>query len=228
MGQALESYPPLGPHWQGLEVLSRGANRLCARAPDQPGYCLKFELAPAERTPAGARERLRRVLARRFPRWGENATELRAYQQLYARWGAGCDALFARCDAIVDTAWGRALRCELMRTGDGLPARSLYAHMFDHSPYSADALCAEVDRIERWLLDHRVPLFDLNPGNFVVTATGVRPQLVCVDAKSILSNKEPLPLSRWSAFLMQRKIRRRAARLRQRIRHALSKPADTL
>lgn len=223
MPETPATYPPLGPHWQGLEILARGANRLCARSPEDPAMCLKFELPPAERTRVGGRERLRRTLAQYWRGWGENAIELRAYRRLHARWGEQTHEVFARCHAQVDTAWGHALRCELVRESDGQPARSLYAHLFDHTPFHADALCAEVERIEHWLLARHVPLFDLNAGNFVVLRTDSGPRLICVDAKSTLSGKELLPLSRWSRHLMQRKIRRRAERLRQRIRHALAK-----
>lgn len=222
MPETLAAYPPLGPHWQGLEVLARGANRLCVRDPDDPAACLKFELAAAERTPAGMRERLRRWLARRWPRFGENAVELRAYRRLHARWGEETQQVFAPCLDLVDTRQGRALRCQLVRDAQGQPARSLYAHLFQGTRHTAEALCREVDRIEAWLLAHRVPLFDLNAGNFVVADVDGGPRLVCVDGKSTVSGKELLPFSRWSTTLMQRKIRRRAGRLRQRIRRALA------
>nr|WP_295382186.1 YrbL family protein [Pseudoxanthomonas sp.] len=215
-------YPPLGAHWDGLTVLARGANRLCAADPDDAGHCLKFELAAVERTRAGTRARLRRLLARHLPALGENATELRAWQRLHARIGERLDAWLAPCRGIVDTRWGPALRCALIRDADGRPARSLYAHLFEGSPHTPASLCTAVDAIERELLAHDVPLFDLNAGNFVVTGAGAEPRLVCVDAKSTLSGKEILPFSRWSRRLMHRKIRRRAERLRQRIRAALA------
>lgn len=228
MPETLAAYPPLSRHWQGLDVLARGANRLCARDPDHPDACLKFELAAAERTHAGLRERLRRTLARHVDALGENALELRAYRRLHARWSEETQQVFAACEAHVDTRWGRALRCRLVREDNGQPARSLYAHLFEHTPFSAASLCEEVDRIESWLLARRVPLFDLNAGNFVVANNGGRPRLICVDAKSTLSSKELLPFSRWSSRLMQRKIQRRAERLRQRIRHALAELAPPL
>lgn len=222
MPETLAAYPPLGPHWQGLDVLARGANRLCVRDPDDAAACLKFELAAHERTRASLRERLRRAWAQRFESFGENAVELRAYQHLYARWGEQTHDVFAIDQALVDTRWGRALRCTLVREADGQPARSLYAHLFAGTAFSADALCQEVDRVEAWLLARHVPLFDLNAGNFVVATVAGRPRLICVDAKSTLSGKELLPLSRWLPSLMRRKIQRRAGRLRQRIRHALA------
>jgi PhoP regulatory network protein YrbL len=208
-------------HWQGLEIISRGANRLCARDPSDPGHCLKFELPAAERTRVGLRQNLRRWLARRFPRLGENETELRAYRHLRARLGSGTDGRMAACHELVVMPQGNALLCDCVVLENGEPARSLYHHLFVEPGYPAAPLCEAVDKFERWLLDNRIPLFDLNAGNFVVVPKADRIQLVCIDAKSTLSGKEILPFSRWSGHLMRRKIARRAQRLRDRIRAAL-------
>ena len=78
-----------------------------------------------------------------------------------------------------------------------------------------------MDDFERCLLDRGIPLFDLNAGNFVVVPAGAGVRLVCVDAKSTVSGKELVPISRWIPWLRRRKIRRRAERLRQRIRTSL-------
>jgi hypothetical protein len=208
--------------WQGLQVISRGANRLCARDPGDPSYCLKFELPVAERTRVGARQRMRRWLAIRFPRFGENETEWRAYRKLRARLGAGTDAYLAACHGLVSMPHGKALRCDCILLDDGTPAPSLYRCLFEEPRYPAEILCAAVDVFEAWLVRHRIPLFDLNAGNFVVLPQGDQVMLVCIDTKSILSGKEILPFSRWSRSLMRRKIQRRAQRLRQRIRAALN------
>jgi hypothetical protein len=219
---ARQPYPDQGTEdWQGLQVISRGANRLCARDPSDPGKCLKFELPAAERTHVGARQRMRRWLAARFPYFGENETELRAYRKLRARLGADTDACLAVCHGLASTPQGKALRCDCILLDDGTPAPSLYRYLFEEPRYPAEALCAAVDVFEAWLLRHDVPLFDLNAGNFVVLPHGDQVRLVCIDTKSVLSGKEILPFSRWSRGLMQRKIERRANRLRQRIRGAL-------
>lgn len=212
--------------WQGLEVISRGANRLCARDPRDPAHCLKFELPPAERTKVGLRQSLRRWLGRRIPRFGENRTELRAYNKLRARLADRTDGYLAACHGLVETANGPALRCDCVLLADRSPALSLYRHLFEGPPYPAGKLCAAVDTFEAWLLENDVPLFDLNAGNFVVVARGNALALVCIDTKSALSGKEILPFSRWSRRLMQGKIRRRAQRLRQRIVDALADSAE--
>ena len=219
----LQTHPnQSGECWQGLEVISRGANRLCARDPQDPAHCLKFELPAGERTKVGLRQRLRRWLARRLPRFGENRTELRAYLKLRARLGRRTDGFLAACHGLVDTPRGTALSCDCVLLADGGPARSLYHHLFVEARYPADDLCAAVAAFEAWLLDNDVPLFDLNAGNFVVVPRADGLALVCIDTKSVFSGKEILPVSRWSRRLMRRKIRRRSQRLRQRIVDALA------
>ena len=83
-------------------------------------------------------------------------------------------------------------------------------------------LCSAVDEFEGFLLAHGIPLFDLNAGNFVVVPAGDGIRLVCVDAKSTVSGKELVPVSRWIPWLRRRKVRRRAERLKLRIRTALA------
>lgn len=214
--------PPSPPErWDGLEVLARGANRLCARDPVTPTHCLKFELPGPERTRAGLRARLRRWYGRRFPSRGDNGIELRAWQRLDRLHGDALEGRFAACHGIVDSRWGRALRCDCILLDDGTPAPSLYKCIFGEAGRDAAGLCSAVDDFEAFLLARGIPLFDLNAGNFVVlpTADGVR--LVCVDAKSTVSGKELVPVSRWIPWLRRRKIRRRAERLRQRIRSGI-------
>src|SRR5687768_15358115 len=209
-------------HWQGLEIISHGANRLCVRDPGDASRCLKFELPSEQRTQVGMRQQLRRWLARRFPGLGENRIELRAYRSLYARLGTSIENHIATCHAIIDTPQGKALQCDCVLASDGTPAPSLYHCLFVEPRYGAESLCAASESFEAWLIEHRIPLFDLNAGNFVIQAQGDTLRLVCVDAKSVLSSKEILPFSRWSRRLMQRKIARRAQRMRARIRNALS------
>lgn len=211
-------------------ILAQGANRICVRDPDSDVHCLKYELPAEQRTRVGARQRLRRWLARRMPVFGENRTELRAWRWLHARLDDSLAHFVAPCDGLVDTPHGLALRCALIRDARGTPARSLYAHLFESAgntstTYRAAQLCAAVDAFEAWLLHHGIPLFDLNSGNFVVVddpaeACGVR--LVCVDVKSIRDGREIVPVSRWVPRLRARKLRRRAERLRARIRDRLT------
>ncbi|GAB3732303.1 hypothetical protein GCM10028862_13500 [Luteimonas pelagia] len=208
--------------WLSARVaLGHGANRVVVEDPDHAGCCLKVPLPPEARTRGGLRARLRRRLAARFPGLSENATELRAWRRLRARIDETRLAeRIAPVHGLVRTPAGTALRCSLVRDDRGDPAPSLYALLSGVPRWPADALCAAVDDLEAWLLAHRVPLFDLNAGNFVVVGDRGRPRLVCVDAKSTVSGRALLPLARWFPALGRRKLVRRAARLRARIRAA--------
>jgi hypothetical protein len=244
-------------------VLAIGANRICVLDPGDPRFCLKYERPLHERTPVGWRQTTRRRLGLWCPALSDNHSELRAYRRLRKRLGQATDGVFAACHGIVPTLRGPALRCDCVYGADGRPAPSLYRCLFGDAPddrrYDADALCTAVDRMEAWLLHHRVPLFDLNSGNFAVVdsmavgsmaidniavdTTSVEVAidasashsllvthkkasetrhltLVCIDLKSLVAGKEVLPISRWIPWLMRRKLKRRAERLRQRIRAA--------
>lgn len=216
--------PPASPEtrWQGLELLGRGYSRRCVVDPRDPGRCLKFELADPGKRPPGPLRRLRLALARRWPRFGDNARELRAWRWLQRRLGAeAAQARFAPVEGLVDTPWGPALRCRLVRLPDGRPAPNLHAFLAGRSDWQVEDLCAAVEDFAAFLRRERLPLFDLNPGNFVVVpGDGGHPRLVCVDAKSVLASKEVVPLSRHVPSLRERKITRRAARLCRRLREA--------
>ena len=131
---------------------------------------------------------------------------------------------FAACHGIVVTPDGPALRCECVRLEDGTPAPSLYVVLFgmESPPWRLPQLIAAVDDFEAFLLEHGIPLFDLNAGNFVVVPEGDGVRLVCVDAKSVLAGKELVPVSRWVPVLRRRKVRRRAGRLRERVVAAMA------
>lgn len=222
----LPDYDPAeDPRWHGLHLLGHGYSRLCALDPGDPRHCLKFELPAEGRSRAGGLRHLHRVLAGYWLRFGDNALELRAWHYLARHLGEEAPLRFAASDGIVETAWGRALRCRRVVLDNGRTARNLHSHLVAGSRYPADALCAAVDEFAAFLQRRRIPLFDLNPGNFVVVpGPAGQPRLVCVDAKSVLAGKEFLPLSRRIPFLLQRKIARRAARLHQHIQAAPAHP----
>lgn len=202
--------------WNGMRLLARGRNRVCVHDPASPGHCLKFERPPGERARGSVRRRFQDWRSQRDPGLGQNGADLKAMAILAATDPAG-HAPFARSLGMVHTRWGPALRCECVRLPDGTPAESLHAHLHGPRRYPAPVLCDALDRFEAWLLASGLPLFALNPGNFVVVPRGDGVELVCVDAKSLARGKELLPLSRWLPALGRRKIRRRIARLKVRI-----------
>jgi hypothetical protein len=214
--------PRPGDDWNHMTVIGRGANRVCVVDRRNTRQCLKFMLPASQRTRVGLRQRMQRWRATRKPERDENHAELRAWLQLSARLPAeDLQTHLATVLGIFRTVYGQALCCERVMLADGAPAPSLYALLFDHPQYPAEVLCAAVTEFEQWLLDHRIPLFDLNAGNLLALPHGQGVRLVCVDAKSIVSGKEIVPLSRWFNGLAKRKIGRRAQRLRERIRLAL-------
>jgi hypothetical protein len=214
--------PRPGDAWNHMTVIGRGANRVCVIDRRDTRQCLKFMLPASQRTRVGLRQRLHRWRAVRAPQRDENHAELRAWLQLSARLPAeDLQAHMATVLGTFPTVYGQALCCERVTLDDGAPAPSLYALLSDQPQYPAEVLCAAVSEFERWLLRHRIALFDLNAGNLLVLPDGSGARLVCVDAKSVVTGKEIVPLSRWFSALARRKIRRRAQRLRERIQAAL-------
>lgn len=212
--------PDAGLRPDALQVIARGATRMVVVDPDDPQACLKFELPPCERTRAGLREGSRRLVARVWPRFGDNATELRSYRTLHMRLGDGLHHGIARIDTLVDTDWGRALRCGRVRAADGTPAASLDQLLRARDALDTVSVCAALDAFADWLIAHRIALFDLNAGNLLLVPAADTYRVVCIDCKSVRAGKELVPVSRWIPALGARKIRRRVARLKARIQQA--------
>lgn len=213
--------------WHGMRVIARGANRICVVDPDLPECCLKYELPPVAGMRRYWRRRLRHALSRRLPSLGTNATELTAWRRLRARLGEALDARVAPCIGMVETPAGTALRVRRVTDARGDPAPTLATLLerpAGEAAFDPAALCRALDEFQAWLIEHRIPLSDLNAGNFAVVSRDNRPWLVCVDVKSTRSGRELVPLSRWSWTLMQRKIARRCQRLRRRL-EAAGRPA---
>jgi hypothetical protein len=220
-GGAPRAAPP--DLWRGYTVIGRSASRICVLDPADAGRCLKFELPPDEQGNTTWRNRLRRWIGRKLPYFGYTSAEWRAYSRLRRRLGGRLHAHVAECFGLVWTPHGLALWSKRVTNEAGEPALRLHHWLTVDQRYPAGCLLEAVDRLEAFLLEHAIPLFDLNTYNLLVTeAPDGRLGLVSVDIKSVALGKKLLPLSRWSRFLMRWKIRRRAARLRQRIREELS------
>lgn len=212
------------PRLDALDVIARGATRVVVVDPEDPHACLKFELAARDRTQAGLRESGRRLVARLWPRFCDNATELQAYRSLHARLGDGLHHGIARVDTLTDTGWGRALRCGRVRGADGSPSASLDQLLRSRQPLDSAALCAALDRFGHWLVEHRIALFDLNAGNLLMVRDLDGYRVVCIDCKSVRAGKELVPVSRWIPALGARKIHRRLGRLKARITRSRTQP----
>lgn len=199
-----------------MDVVSRGANRVCVRDPGSTAHCLKYLPGPAGASRPSGTRRLRERLA---GTGDANLAELRAWHWVLPRLDGSEPWRLAASEAIVQTPAGPALRCALVCDGTGEPAPSLH-QLLTGAALADDqrqALAAAVTRFEAGLQRQHIPLFDLNSGNLVRIHREGRPELVCIDLKSVLVRKELVPLARWSRRLMHAKIARRAARLRERI-----------
>ena len=213
--------------WRGYQVVGRSTNRICVLDPEDSTKCLKFELSPLEQGRTTWRNRLRRWIGRRFPYFGYNSAEWRAYCKLRRRLGARLHEHAARVFGLVWTPDGLALWVDRVMDR-GAPAKRLAYWLTEDRRYPEKVLLAAVDRLEAFLATYRIPLFDLNTHNLLLReeADGSL-RLVSVDLKSVAQTKKLLPLSRWSRFLMRQKIRRRAQRLRERIRRDLGRAGVT-
>ena len=202
-------------HWNGYRVVAKGAFRICLESPDDPNLLLKFSMNDP-RTPS-LRARVRRWWARRAPHRLENAIEWRAWETFIKPLPSAHQQHFARCVGLIDTDIGRALVVERVCHWDGKAAPSLMEVMAHRGPYAPRELCLIVDALVAVLRQHRIPLFDINPQNLVVCEQPEGLRLVCIDLKSALISKELLPISRMVPMLREKKLLRRAERLRRRI-----------
>ena len=207
------------------DVIGKGANRICVRDAHDPSVCLKIDLPQHERRVKNLRQKIRRELSRRFVRFNENYIEWQAYQHLVQRLGQQTlDPYMARCLSLEQAEHWLILYCELVTNAQGEVARSLYDHM-QRSPsqLDPDQVCQALDQFQAWLIQHDIPLFDLNAGNLVVQSDANGLQLKCIDVKSVLNAKEIIPISYWSKALMHKKIKRRIGRLKDLVRQHIQK-----
>lgn len=210
--------------WSAADVIGKGANRICVRDVQDPAICLKIDLPKHQRTVKNLRQRIRRELSDRLSIFNENYIEWHAYQNLVTRLGHHIvDSYVARCIGLDASAQGLILRCELVKSADGQVAKSLFHYMQHQDNIDPTQLIIALDAFQAWLIEHDIPLFDLNSGNLVVQRHGQQLQLKCIDVKSVLRSKEILPISYWSKILMHKKIKRRIARLKVLIQRNIQK-----
>lgn len=212
--------------WSAADVIGKGANRICVRDVQDPAICLKIDLPKHQRSVKNLRQRIRRELSDRLSLFNENYIEWHAYQKLVRRLGHQIvDSYIARCIGLDANAQGLILRCELVTSADGQVAKSLFHYMQHQDNIDPTQLIIALDAFQAWLIEHDIPLFDLNSGNLVVQRHGQQLQLKCIDVKSVLRSKEIIPVSYWFKKLMHNKIKRRIARLKVLIQRNIQKKA---
>lgn len=202
--------------WQDIEVISRGANRICVVDPCDASYCIKLDLEQTQ-AKTGWSNKLRRFIAQALPTNSFAHQEYRHFRQLEKEVGPSLHQHFALVDGLVETPMGLGIRCQRILNADGSAAQPIH-YFFDHAAEpDLEALIAALDQFGDFLLEQDIPLFDLNSGNLLVkkSATGI--QLICVDIKSLGKTKELIPFTMWFKSLRQRKLQRRLGRLRKMI-----------
>lgn len=203
---------------ESAEYLGAGANRYCVISPSDPQVCLKIDLPPEQRQIKNFRQKIQRFLSAHFYRFNENYIEWSAYQRLKRRIDEHeLHQFIASCLKLEVVHAQLILSCELIRDEQGEVSLSLHHYLKHQIPLNIEAVCHSIDQLTDWLIQHNIPLFDLNSGNLVVQHHRGGLRLKCIDVKSTLKSKEIIPWSYWSDFLMHKKLRRRAERLKQLI-----------
>lgn len=189
-----------------IEILGCGANRYSIVHPTNENRCLKL---PSDETQAVELNKL----------------EYRAYQQLSSQ-QLQHEAFFVQCYGLVETNLGQALEVERLFLYKRQPALSLHQWLEDHhlqQQYLVTDIVRMIDSFSNYLIEHDLPIFDLNSGNLMLCEHQGKLALKYVDVKSLLQSKEIIPISRWFKGLMHRKVKRRADRLKQLLLHSTVK-----
>lgn len=201
------------------ELLGSGANRYCVISPRDNSICLKIDLPFERKKTKNWRQSIQRYLSRNFNYFNENFVEWRAAKKLHKLVTQEIALEYiAPIYSLDESELGWILSTELVRNEDGTVAKSLHHHICENSTLSKQQLYKEIDKFCKFLLEYRIPLFDLNSGNIVIQHSSKGMRLYCVDIKSIARGKEIIPISYWSNRLMKKKILRRADRLKQVIK----------
>lgn len=204
------------------DIIGQGANRVCVKDPLHANQCLKIDLPKHARSAKNLRQKIRRVLSDQFVFLNENYIEWHAHQRLLKRLDARVLAHYiAPCLNLEQRGQTWVLSCELVRSDNGDIAQSIYQYIQQQKSLNQTQLFAALDCFEAWLIQHNIPLFDLNAGNLVVQHCADTLHIKCIDIKSTLRSKEIIPLSYWSKAMMHRKIKRRMARLKGLIQQRL-------
>jgi len=180
-------------------LINRGRGRLCYRHPVDRSLVIKVPAGPGSAAQAA------------------NRKEWRGYRDLIRRHGRlPC---VSHCHGFAATDRGIGLICDCIRDADGAIARSIYDIIVYDDACDIERILAVADSFGRFLLEHDIRLFDLNPKNIALVQEqdgGYR--AVALDLKGRFDNNEFVPLSSYIGFFARRKMRRRTRQLLERIR----------
>lgn len=201
---------------KNAQYLGAGANRYCVISPKDENVCLKIDLPVEQRQIKNWRQAIQRFLSENIIQFNENYIEWAAYKKLTQRVPqTELNQFVAACLDLQKNSHGQlVLACQLIRNADHSIALSLDHHLKNGTYFDLVQINQAIDELIEWLLQHNIPLFDLNLGNLVIQYTKNDIRLICIDIKSIYKSKEIIPISYWSTQLMHKKIQRRAERLK--------------
>jgi len=186
-------------HLNGSDRIAESTTRDCYLHPDDPDLIIKI----LRESPGRGRQ-------------NANDQEWRSYQYLLKRFGK--EDIFVACHGFVDTTLGRGLVFDCVRDADGTVSRRLEDVLRDLR-YDLVRVEKAVGWFCRELIEKEIPLFDLNLHNILIQ---VGPDgayhAVSIDTKSKFNNYEIIPFSSYIPFFARRKVRRRCARLMEKIR----------
>lgn len=179
--------------------IARSTTRDCYLHPENPDRVIKILRNSPERFQSNA-----------------NDQEWRSYQYLQKRFGK-LD-FFVDCHGFVDTTLGQGLLFDCVRDFDGKVSHSLL-DILDDPEYDLARVEEALERFCQVLIEKEIPLFDLNLLNILIQVIpGGEYHPVSIDVKSKFNNYEIIPLSSYIPFFARKKVRRRCARLMEKIR----------
>jgi hypothetical protein len=183
----------------GSDKIAESTTRDCYLHPEDPDLIIKI----LRKSPGRGRQ-------------NANDQEWRSYQYLLKRFGK--QDIFVACHGFVDTALGRGLVFDCVRDADGIVSRRLEDVLLDRR-YDPARVESAVGWFCNELIEKEIPLFDLNLHNILIQvgADGAY-HPVSIDIKSKFNNYEFIPFSSYIPFFARRKVRRRCARLMEKIR----------
>lgn len=155
------------------KFISKGATRICFEHPNNKNLCIK--------------------IVSRFKEEGILHKELKAYNQIKYALG---DYLTKYEDSLVDTNYGKAIICELLRDDDGKYSNTLnfYRNSLD------EEIISQLYHFAYKLIEYDIFFYDFNLNNFIVQIKQGKKKLYYIDIKSF-NNYKPFIYLRLERFI---------------------------
>ncbi len=195
--------------------INDGGMRRCYHHPDDATLCVKVYRPIAEIPVSDRMKRWRIWRGLRFHQFNINHQEYLFWQSLvtHPRCASALAPYFPEMHGIIDTNMGPGLVEELLANHDGSPAQSLSTLRNELPSATWASVTDQLWMLADVVVQHALSFYDWNPHNFLLTKNaGGCYSLKVADLEGELANKEFIKLSRWSAWMRRRKLKRRIAR----------------